>query len=117
MSGGETDCTVGLSSGLTSGDRAPRKTLAVKDGNGAIHAPKKGFGRSVFCLKLFTEQSYIITSFSNLSLSIVPGPMRAESEASGFDDAMRPRKGLTLRMEYLRKESLPIITKQIKVNK
>lgn len=75
------------------------KTLAVKDGDGARHVPKKGFGWSVFCLKLFTEKSYI-TSFSNLSLSIVLGPTRAEGKASGFDGAMRMRKGLTLRMEY-----------------
>lgn len=79
---------MGLSSGLTSGDHARRKTLAVKDGDGVIHAPKKEFVRSVFCLKLFTELSYI-TSFSNLSLSIVLGPMRAEGKASGFEDAMR----------------------------
>lgn len=79
---------MGLSSGLTSGDHARRKTLAVKDGDGVIHAPKKEFVRSVFCLKLFTELSYI-TSFSNLSLSVVLGPMRAEGKASGFEDAMR----------------------------
>lgn len=82
---------MGLSSGLTSGDHARRKTLAVKDGDGAIHAPKKGFVRSVFCLKLFTELSYI-TSFSNLFLSVVLGPMRAEGKASGFEDTMRQEK-------------------------
>lgn len=100
MSGGEADYAVGLRSSLTSGDHARKvKTLAVKDGDGARHAPKKGFGCSVFCLKLFTEKSYI-TSFSNLSLSIVQGPARPEGKASVFDGAMTMRKGLTLRMEY-----------------
>lgn len=76
-----------------SGDHAQKvKTLAVKDGDGARHMPKKRFGCSMFCLKLFTEKSYI-TSFSNLSLSIVPGPARAEGKASGFDGTMRMRKG------------------------
>lgn len=92
MSRGKTDlntvCAVGLSTGMTSGDQALRKTLALKDRDGATHLPKKEFGHFMCCLKLFTEQNYI-TFFSNLSLFIVLGPMRAKGKASFLDDVMR----------------------------
>lgn len=42
-------------------------------------------------------------------------PMRAQGKASFFDDVIRIKKTLTLRLEHLREESMLVVTKQIKM--